>query len=160
MNIPGVKNILACPADRLPADLELKAMAGADVSITGITYYALKITDGASLELSDSNGNYGSNRHAALKFVTLDNFNEKKCAFIVITVSGAVFLIGNAHSVPAIAVKDNWDAPAQVNRKEISVELNAPLAWCTVQNPAEAVEYDTVRDITKPEIDGIIGKLK
>ena len=132
MIIPGVKYIGWCAINSVPADAELKAAAGIAVDISNVSFSALFVVGDATLELADSNENNGSNQKATLSFVTLSEFSQKRCAFIVQTVSGLKYLIGTRDSVPAVSIKDTYAGPTAAHGKAVSVELSAACAWIQV----------------------------
>lgn len=149
MRVPGVKSIGYVDASSVPASFEIQAMAGVKPSVAGFTFKALTVIGDATLELNDSNDNNGSNQKAALSFVTGSNIDRKRIAFIVVTASGAKYLIGTSASVPAFSVKDVWSAPSAANNRQVSAELAGPVAWIKVEGveaTAAAGEYITFED--------------
>lgn len=149
MRVPGVKSIGYVDASSVPASFEIQAMAGVKPSVAGFTFKALTVIGDATLELNDSNENNGSNQKAALSFVTGSDIDRKRIAFIVVTASGAKYLIGTAASVPAFSVKDVWSAPSAANNRQVSAELAGPVAWIKVEGveaTAAAGEYITFED--------------
>ena len=149
MRIPGIKSIGCIAASSVPAEFELQAMAGISPSIVGYTFQALTVIGDATLELSDSNEHNGSNQKATLTFVTESKIEGKRVAFIVVTSSGAKYLIGTSASVPAVSIKDTWTAPSSANNRQVSVELNGPVAWIRVEGVEATVaagDYITFQD--------------
>lgn len=149
MRIPGIKSIGCIAAGSVPAEFELQAMAGISPSIVGYTFQALTVIGDATLELSDSNEHNGSNQKAKLTFVTESKMEGKRLAFIVVTSSGAKYLIGTSASVPAVSIKDVWTAPSSANNRQVSVELNGPVAWIRVEGVEATVaagDYITFED--------------
>ena len=142
MIIPGVKYIGWCAINSVPADAELKAAAGIAVDISNVSFSALFVVGDATLELADSNENNGSNQKATLSFVTLSEFSQKRCAFIVQTVSGLKYLIGTRDSVPAVSIKDTYAGPTAAHGKAVSVELSAACAWIKLEGVEVTINAD------------------
>ena len=149
MIIPGVKSIGYIAASSVPADMELQSMAGLSPSIVGYTFKALTVIGDATLELLDSNEHNGSNQKASLVFVTESVIDNKRVAFVVVTSSGAKYLIGTAGSVPALSIKDITAAPSAANHRQVTVELSAAVAWVRVEGVESTVaagDYITFED--------------
>lgn len=149
MRIPGIKSIGYIAASSVPADMELQSMAGLSPSIVGYTFKALTVIGDATLELSDSNEHNGSNQKASLVFVTESVIDNKRIAFVVVTSSGAKYLIGTAGSVPALSIKDITAAPSAANHRQVTVELSAAVAWMRVEGVESTVaagDYITFQD--------------
>lgn len=165
MRIPGVRSIAWCPVASVPADFELQAMAGTTPVLEGISFTALSIRDGATLELTDSNENNGSNKRVSLDFICLSKFKAKHCAFVVTCRNGAIYLIGTASSVPAVSIKDITAAPSAANNTSVHVELSSPCAWIEIEGqvamsgPYPPIEYEAWREITEEEITTFINGL-
>ena len=146
-------------------NIELQAMAGITPVLEGISFTALAIRDGATLELTDSNENNGSNKHVSLDFIPLSEFKAKHCAFVVSCHNGAMYLIGTAASVPTISIKDTTAAPSAANNTSVHVELSSPCAWIELEGlaamsgPYPPVGFDAWREITEEEITTFINIL-
>ena len=124
-------------------------MAGLSPSIVGYTFKALTVIGDATLELSDSNEHNGSNQKASLVFVTESVIDNKRIAFVVVTSSGAKYLIGTAGSVPALSIKDITAEPSAANHRQVTVELSAAVAWMRVEGVESTVaagDYITFED--------------
>lgn len=166
MIIPGIRQIAYIPSEQLPQDLELVALSGGQPTITDLSFTPVLFVGDPLLELSDSNENYGNNQSAKLSFTVPGTFAHRRVAFLVTTSSALTLLIGSRDSIPTIATKQVTTAPQSKNAEEVSVELNAAVAWIKVEGEwhySEAdhpVGYMPYRVITDQEIDDIVQRLK
>lgn len=166
MIIPGIRTIATIPCADLPADAELLALSGGQVSISGLAFTPVLFVGSPSLELSDSNEHNGTNRSAKLSFSVPGVFTPRRAAFLVTAASNLTLLIGSRDSIPAIATKSLSSDPATKNAEEVSVELNAAVAWIQIEGEwhqsedMHPVGYQPWRVITEQEIDDIINRLK
>lgn len=166
MIIPGIRTIATIPCADLPADAELLALSGGQVSISDLAFTPVLFVGSPSLELSDSNKNNGTNRSAKLSFSVSGVFTPRRAAFLVTAASNLTLLIGSRDSIPAIATKSLSTDPANKNAEEVSVELNAAVAWIQIEGEwhhsedMHPVGYQPWRVITEQEIDDIINRLR
>jgi hypothetical protein len=166
MIIPGIRTISFISCDQLPADAELTAMAGGQVSISDLLFTPAIFCGSPSLELSDSNENNGTNRSAKLTFTVPGLFTHRRVAFLITTSHGLTLLIGSRDCVPAIATKAVTTDPSTKNAEEVSVELSGAMPWIQIEGEwHQSEEYHPVgfqpwRVITDQEIDDIINRLK
>lgn len=166
MIIPGIRTIATIPCADLPADAELLALSGGQVSISDLAFTPVLFVGSPSLELSDSNENNGTNRSAKLSFSVPGAFTPRRAAFLVTAASNLTLLIGSRDSIPAIATKSLSTDPANKNAEEVSVELNAAVAWIQIEGEwhhsedMHPVGYQPWRVITEQEIDDIINRLR
>lgn len=166
MIIPGIRTIASIPCADLPADAELLALSGGQVSISDLAFHPVLFVGSPTLELNDSNEHNGTNRSAKLTFSVPGVFTPRRVAFLITAASGLTLLIGSRESVPAIATKSVTTDPATKNAEEVSVELNAAVAWIQIEGEwhqsedMHPVGYQPWRVITEQEIDDIINRLK
>ena len=166
MIIPGIRQIAYIPCDLLPQDLELVALSGGQPTITDLSFTPVLFVGDPMLELSDNNEHNGKNQSAKLSFTVPGSFAHRRVAFLVTTSSAVTLLVGSHDSIPAIATKSVTTAPNSKNAQEVSVELNAAVAWIKIEGEwhfSEAehpVGYLPYRVITDQEIDGIVQRLK
>lgn len=166
MIIPGIRTIATIPCADLPADAELLALSGGQVSISDLAFTPVLFVGSPSLELSDSNKNNGTNRSAKLSFSVPGVFTPRRAAFLVTAASNLTLLIGSRDSIPAIVTKSLSTDPANKNAEEVSVELNAAVAWIQIEGEwhhsedMHPVGYQPWRVITEQEIDDIINRLR
>ena len=166
MIIPGIRTIASIPCADLPADAELLALSGGQVSISDLAFHPVLFVGSPTLELSDSNENNGTNRSAKLSFSVPGVFTSRRVAFLITAANGLTLLIGSRESAPAIATKSVTTDPATKNAEEVSVELNAAVAWIQIEGEwhysedMHPVGYQPWRVITDQEIDDIINRLK
>lgn len=166
MIIPGIRTIASIPCADLPADAELLALSGGQVSISDLAFHPVLFVGSPSLELSDSNENNGTNRSAKLSFSVPGVFSPRRAAFLVTAANNLTLLIGSRDSIPAITTKSLSADPATKNAEEVSVELNAAVAWIQIDGEwhqsedMHPVGYQPWRVITDQEIDDIINRLK
>ena len=166
MIIPGIRTIASIPCADLPADAELLALSGGQVSISDLAFHPVLFVGSPTLELSDSNEHNGTNRSAKLTFSVPGVFTPRRVAFLITAASGLTLLIGSRESVPAIATKSVTSDPSTKNAEEVSVELSGAMPWIQIEGEwHQSEEYHPVgfqpwRVITDQEMDDIINRLK
>ena len=132
MRIPGIKSIMCCPVGSLPADTEMKAAAGMPVSITGINFTEIIFIGEPTGTIENSNENNGNAHHIVLSFTVAGPISYRRHAWVVVTNSGATYLIGSPDSVPSIKSVDTTAGAGTKNACEVTIELDSFCSWVNV----------------------------
>ena len=132
MRIPGIKSIMCCPVGSLPADTEMKAAAGMPVSITGINFTEIIFIGEPTGTIENSNEHNGNAHHIVLSFTVAGPISYRRHAWVVVTNSGATYLIGSPDSVPSIKTTDTTAGAGTKNACEVTIELDSFCSWVNV----------------------------
>ena len=132
MRIPGIKSIMCCPVGSLPADTEMKAAAGMPVSITGINFTEIIFIGEPTGTVENSNENNGNAHKIVLSFTVAGPISYRRHAWVVVTNSGATYLIGSPDSVPSFKTKDTTAGAGTKNACEVTIELDSFCSWVNV----------------------------
>lgn len=132
MRIPGIKNIGYCPAANVPDYYERQGAAGMPVDISNLKFTPLYLLGDGVMEVSDSNEHNAPFQKVTLSFVCLSEFKSGRYVFVVETVSGKKYLIGDKYSVPAVTLNDTTAAAGSFNGLKVSIELMALVAMYRV----------------------------
>lgn len=132
MRIPGIKSIMCCPVGSLPADTEMKAAAGMPVSITGINFTEIIFIGEPTGTIEDSNEHNGNAHKIVLSFTVAGPISYRRHAWVVVTNSGATYLIGSPDSVPAFKSTDTTAGAGTKNACEVTIELDSFCSWVNV----------------------------
>ena len=164
MRVPGIKNIACAPASSIPADVELKAVAGIVPDLSGIQFTPVAFVGEPVCDVEQSNKHNGSASSVVLSFVSTRRLDFRRHVWVVWTVDGGMYLIGSRDSIPSFKCKDSTAGASSANHAEVTVELLSPCAWICMGNviPSESggsVIFETWREITEEEIDNIINNL-
>ncbi len=134
MRVPGIKSIMCCPVGSLPADTEMKAAAGIPVSIVGIAFSEIVFVGEPVCDVENSNENNGNVHKMTLSFTVPGPISYRRHAWVVVTNSGATYLIGSPDSVPAFKCTDTTAGAATKNASEVTIELESFCSWINVGN--------------------------
>lgn len=132
MRIPGIRNIGYCPAANVPDYYERQGAIGIPVDISNLKFTPLYLLGDGVMEVSDSNEYNAPFQKVTLSFVCLSEFKSGRYVFVVETVSGKKYLIGDKYSVPAVKLNDTTAAAGSFNGLKVSVELMALVAMYRV----------------------------
>lgn len=132
MRIPGIRNIGYCPAANVPDYYERQGAIGIPVDISNLKFTPLYLLGDGVMEVSDSNEHNAPFQKVTLSFVCLSEFKSGRYVFVVETVSGKKYLIGDKYSVPAVKLNDTTAAAGSFNGLKVSVELMALVAMYRV----------------------------
>ena len=149
----------------MPADLEMKALAGISADITGIEFTSVVFTGEPVCEVEESNENNGISRRVRLSFVTEGRISYRRHVWIVEKQTGEQMLIGSRESIPKFSCRDLSGGPGTANRAEVTVELESCCAWVSTSEAVPVatgdgtVRFDHWREMTEEEADSIIDNL-
>jgi len=125
---------MCCPVGSLPADTEMKAAAGMPVSITGINFTEIVFIGEPTGTIENSNENNGNAHKIVLSFTVAGPISYRRHAWVVVTNSGATYLIGSPDSVPSIKTTDTTAGAGTKNACEVTIELESFCSWINVGN--------------------------
>lgn len=166
MRVPGIKSIACALAENMPADWEMKAVAGGAPDITGIPFTAIAFIGSPVCEVEESDENNGLQHHTTLSFIVEQHISYHRHVWLVGLPNGANYLIGSKDSVPAFKCKDMTAAPGADNRAEVTIELDSFVAWVNIgglvpqSTDNGIIIFDTWREITEEEVHNIIDGLE
>ena len=123
---------MCCPVGSLPADTEMKAAAGMPVSITGINFTEIVFIGEPTGTIENSNENNGNAHKIVLSFTVAGPISYRRHAWVVVTNSGATYLIGSPDSVPSIKTTDTTAGAGTKNACEVTIELDSFCSWVNV----------------------------
>jgi hypothetical protein len=110
----------------------MKAAAGMPVSITGINFTEIIFIGEPTGTIENSNENNGNAHKIVLSFTVAGPISYRRHAWVVVTNSGATYLIGSPDSVPAIKTKDTTAGAGTKNACEVTIELDSFCSWVNV----------------------------
>jgi len=131
MRIPGIKTIACAPAGSMPADIEMKALAGLTPDITGIAFTAIGFIGEPICEVESGNEENGNVHHIRLSFFIQNSISYRRHVWIVTKQTGENMLIGSRQSIPKFTCRDVSAGPGTANRAEVTVELDS---CCSIIN--------------------------
>ena len=123
---------MCCPVGSLPADTEMKAAAGMPVSITGINFTEIVFFGEPTGTIENSNENNGNAHKIVLSFTVAGPISYRRHAWVVVTNSGAMYLIGSPDSVPSFKSTDTTAGAGTKNACEVTIELDSFCSWVNV----------------------------
>lgn len=123
---------MCCPVGSLPADTEMKAAAGMPVSITGINFTEIVFIGEPTGTIENSNKNNGNSHKIVLSFTVAGPISYRRHAWVVVTNSGATYLIGSQDSVPSFKSTDTTAGAGTKNACEVTIELDSFCSWVNV----------------------------